>query len=265
MGRHTRSLTITFVVFTIAAVAAPWWLSGPGSVKAQTGFVDLVLTSSDSPDPVASGDPLTYTVVVRNDGNMPAGSIATPVKIIDLLPSSFSPTSFSIDQGGVCQFLVPNEVRCQLDTLGLGDSATLVIEGYVTLPFGGHVSNPALVDLPVSQILESVEISNNIAFEDTTILAISTPSPTPTPTPTPTSTPTATATASPTSTPTSTPTPTPRPVGGVSYDIAGLSPEAASGHSPSLDGVPIAGVIGVVVGMLAASACVRYVKRRARA
>ena len=249
MGHRIATLAIALVA-TIVALAIP--LAGaPTSAGAQTPLPDLVLVKSDDPDPVVSGDPITYSIVVTNNGTASAGSPSDPVNIIDHLPLQFTLGSFSIAPTGSCGFVPPQDVDCQVDTLAPGDSVKLTIDGYVTMPFGGQVKNMGVVDLPVSQISETIDTSNNIASETTTILAITTPTPTASDTPTPTET--------------STPTTTPRPVGGVSYDIAGLSPEAASDDSPSPDGVPIAGVIGLVAGLLAASACVRYVKRRARA
>src|SRR5439155_26081575 len=56
------------------------------------GLADLSITKSDSPDPVAPGGTLTYTVAVTNGGPDPASA----VKVTDALPSG---TSF-VSAGG---------------------------------------------------------------------------------------------------------------------------------------------------------------------
>jgi uncharacterized repeat protein (TIGR01451 family) len=76
----------------------------------------LRISKADSPDPVAAGDPLTYTITVQNVGY--AG--ATGVTISDTLPSST--TFVSADSGGT---LVGDQVQWTGKTVGAGDSLTV--------------------------------------------------------------------------------------------------------------------------------------------
>lgn len=253
MGHRIATVAALLTIATLV-VFAQAWPGSPAAARAQAPYVDLVVTKSDNPDPIVSGGALTYTIMVSNNGTATAGSPGTPVNILDHLPLQFTFGSSFISPTGSCVFVPPQDVQCQVDTLGPGDSVTITIDGYITLPYGGTVTNPAFVDLPVSWIPESIEISNNVDVENTTILAISTPSPTPTPTPTATASSTETPTLTPTNT--ATPTYTPRPVGGFSRDPGGRlsSPNVLSSWSS----LAIAALLCLT--LLAAGAARRYVK-----
>jgi len=178
----------------------------------------LAVTKTDSPDPVTSGALLTYTVVVTNVGQFPVGGQLDPltgnpipVEVLDRLPAGFTISSFSATFGGICLRVGSTEVRCNFfAAFPGGASATVTITGTVDAAAPTSVRNTVLVDLPISDVPELVEVANNIATQDTSVLP---PTPTPTfthtPTPTVTSTPTITLTPTITSTPTITPTPLP--------------------------------------------------------
>ena len=81
---------------------------------------DLAITKTDSPDPVAVGTTLTYTVVVTNNGP----DVALGVTLTDTLPGSVTLLSATPSQG-TCGSASP--ITCDLGTLLDGASATVTI------------------------------------------------------------------------------------------------------------------------------------------
>ncbi|OGO51428.1 MAG: hypothetical protein A2148_11865 [Chloroflexi bacterium RBG_16_68_14] len=160
-----------------------------------------------------------------------------PVEVIDQLPAGFTISGFSATFGGTCFVVGGSEVHCDfVRAFDPGDIATVTITGTMTRATATTVENVALVDLPISDIPELVEVANNVDTERTSvILPTPTPTftatltPTPTDTPTPTETPTITLTPTITNTPTVTLTPLP------DADADGLpdSQEAILGTDPN--------------------------------
>ncbi len=172
--------------------------------------VDLVVTTTDSPDPVVGGAPLNYTLKVRNVGSVPTSS----VRFIDQPAPNFTYSGFSTTRG-VCSLqhgVTGGLLDCDLGPFGTGPSAiaTITVTGYITTGIDTNVTNTATVD-PGNTVIESNE-ANNTSITTTQVLApTATPTATATDTATATTTPTATATPgtpTPTRTPTITPTPT---------------------------------------------------------
>lgn len=102
--------------------------------------VDLAITKTDQPDPVALGGNVTYTIVVSNAGP----SDASGVTVIDTLPEhvAFVP--------GSCAESAPGIVTCGAATLASGASATFTIvvtpQPIVVVPHGtGTITNAASV------------------------------------------------------------------------------------------------------------------------
>ena len=91
-----------------------------------------MLTANDSPDPVAPGAELTYTIAVRNDGPNPATgvlvSVASDVNGLDLLSID---TSF-----GACG-LGSSGIACDFGMLNVGQTETLTVKVFSTA--GGSV------------------------------------------------------------------------------------------------------------------------------
>jgi len=82
---------------------------------------NLAVTMTDAPDPVAVGNTLTYSIVVRNNGP----SQATTVTMLDVLPAGVSFVSSTSSQGS-CRFL--NGVRtveCDLGSLANQSTASV--------------------------------------------------------------------------------------------------------------------------------------------
>ena len=98
---------------------------------------DLSITKTAGPPPYTTNGPLTYTIVVTNNG----GGSATNVVATDVLPAGVAFVSSTPTQGS-CNGT--STVTCNLGTLANGASATISLQ--VTLPSTpGPVSNTATV------------------------------------------------------------------------------------------------------------------------
>jgi uncharacterized repeat protein (TIGR01451 family) len=113
-----------------------------GAVQTTPSPADLSLANTPAPDPVVSGQPLTYTLTATNTG----GKDATAVTVTDPLPASAVFGSMSATRG-TCQRTVtaPNKnkdgtVTCHLGTLPGGATATVTIT--VTPTTKGTLTNP---------------------------------------------------------------------------------------------------------------------------
>jgi uncharacterized repeat protein (TIGR01451 family) len=82
--------------------------------------VDISLTMTDSPDPIALGSNLTYTISVKNVGDLSA----TGVSLNDALPAGATFVSATSSQG-TCSGTGP--VTCSVGNLSSGASATITI------------------------------------------------------------------------------------------------------------------------------------------
>ena len=101
------------------AIIATLVLAASG-VAAPEDEADLVVTKSDSPDPVGVGEFLTYTIQVQNLG--PAPAVDTTIK--DQLPVTVQLVSAS---GATCDLKGIN-VKCELGTLASGESRTVTLQ-----------------------------------------------------------------------------------------------------------------------------------------
>ncbi|SDT31847.1 conserved repeat domain-containing protein [Friedmanniella luteola] len=88
--------------------------------------------------PVA-GEPITFTVVVTNDGP----SDATGVVLTDVVPSQVRAVTAGSD-AGTCTVVGPG-VRCDLGTLADGAEAVVTVGGVVTQTFDERLTNTARV------------------------------------------------------------------------------------------------------------------------
>jgi uncharacterized repeat protein (TIGR01451 family) len=136
---------------------------------------DLSLSKLDSPDPVALGGTLTYTLTVSNAGP----STACQATVTDTLPPGVSFVSAS-GTGWNCSE-ASGVVACTATSLAAGDAPPITI--VVTAP-----STPGLITNTATVSTNSFDpdTGNNTAIASTTVGAAATATPTLTPTPTPT-------------------------------------------------------------------------------
>lgn len=131
-------------------------------LTAVTPVVDLVLSKSDSIDPVNAGGAIAYTLNVTNNGP----SMATGVVITDLLPPEVSFSSASASQGSVSES--GGTVTANIGTLASGASATITLNVDVDDSARGGISNSAAV---VSNETDA-NPANNSAIEPTTVTPV---------------------------------------------------------------------------------------------
>jgi uncharacterized repeat protein (TIGR01451 family) len=139
----TIAPTATGTLANTAAVTAPAGVTDPSlannaatDTDTLTPQADLSLTKSDSPDPVAPGASLTYTIEVRNNGP----STSPSMTVTDTLPGQVGFVSASpgcAHAGGT--------VTCALSGLAPTAVATVTIQVGVSPGATGSLSNTASV------------------------------------------------------------------------------------------------------------------------
>ena len=103
---------------------------------------DIGVTKVDSPDPVAVGSNLTYTLVVSNKGP----GVAHGAALSDTLPAGVTFQSVTTTRG-TCSFVAP-QVRCSFGSLNVGATATVTI--VVRVDQAGTITNRAGVATTVA-------------------------------------------------------------------------------------------------------------------
>lgn len=157
MGRKTLSLMAASLAALIGLAFATA-LSAQSKPKPEA---DLSVSKSDNPDPVVTGAPLTYTILVMNHGPSPA----TGVRLTDKLPKRLDGVSVSTTQGA-CR-AKGRTVVCDLGTIGIGTGATVpqvTITAIPTRP--GRITNSA----SVRSRARDPRASNDLADESTRVL-----------------------------------------------------------------------------------------------
>ena len=127
-----------------------------------TPVADLVVTKSDSADPVNAGDAYAYTLLVTNSGP----STATGVIVTNLLPAEVSFDSGSTSQGIVTESA--GTVTDLVSTLASGASATITLNVTAADSTRGTITNTATV---VGNETET-NTANNQDTEPTTIIPV---------------------------------------------------------------------------------------------
>jgi uncharacterized delta-60 repeat protein/uncharacterized repeat protein (TIGR01451 family) len=127
---------------------------------------DLLITKSGAPNPVVSGNQLTYTLTVTDNGPQDA----TGVTVTDPLPASLHFNSVASTQGTCVRSTTTNPqpkggtITCSLRNLANGASATITIVVTTTTP--GTLTNTATV----SGNETDPKPSNNSATATTTVI-----------------------------------------------------------------------------------------------
>jgi uncharacterized repeat protein (TIGR01451 family) len=154
-GRVVRQRLSAVIGFSAATLAIAALVPATALAPA-----DLVITKSDSPDPVNEGGQLTYTIQLTNAGPDPADNIV----VTDDLPSSdFDLISVTPSQGS-CDTQGGQKITCNLGTLASGGVATVTIQ--VTAKKAGTVTNTASVTSSEPDPIGA----NNTVTETTTVL-----------------------------------------------------------------------------------------------
>lgn len=130
-----------------------------------TGGIDLSITKVDSPDPVAPGDDLTYTLKVTN--GVTGAAVATGVFVTDTFPSSVTFKS-AVPSQGVTN-LVPGGLTWDVGALIDGQSETLVI---VVTVDAGAIDGTILTNTAVVQGNQSDPDPSNNTSIVTTLVAL---------------------------------------------------------------------------------------------
>ena len=142
---------------------------------------DVLVTKLDSPDPVASGDNIVYTLLVANSGS----AAATGVGLDDQLPTG---TTFVSASPGCSQGA---KVSCDIGTLAPGGTATFTITATApSVTSQTSIKNCALVHADNDQNADNNDHCQWTSVRPAPTLGSPTPMPTPgSPTPGGTSTP----------------------------------------------------------------------------
>jgi uncharacterized repeat protein (TIGR01451 family) len=150
-------LVVTAMVLAVAA---------PTGAAPRAASTDLSITKVGSPNPVAPGATLTYTITVKNHGPDDAGT----VQMRDVIPMSTTFKSITAPSGWSCTTSSGGEdvtVVCTKPTVADGDTATFTLAVTVNsrTPAGTVLSNTATIDSSTSD----PDASNNSATETTTV------------------------------------------------------------------------------------------------
>ncbi|HEX9387527.1 MAG TPA: hypothetical protein VF918_14480 [Anaerolineales bacterium] len=120
---------------------------------------DLSVAKFDSPDPVAKGATLTYSVVVTNNG--PGAAIT--VQLTDSLPANVRFVSVMVPDGSCTE--VDGFITCERFSLAVGASWTVTI--VVTPKKAGVITNT----VQVSSLSPDPNQANNMDTEETTVIS----------------------------------------------------------------------------------------------
>jgi len=124
-----------------------------------TPAVDLVVTQTDTPDPVPLGSNLTYRITVSNAGASPASGVT----LNDTLPAGTAFVSATTSQGSCGQNA--GQVTCSLGFINSGSS--VVVDLQLIAASAGTLVNTATA----SSVEADLDSSNNTRSEITSALA----------------------------------------------------------------------------------------------
>ncbi|MEA2518197.1 MAG: hypothetical protein QOF49_277, partial [Chloroflexota bacterium] len=124
-----------------------------------TDATDVSVTKTDAPDPVRVNGALTYTIVIRNAGPLPA----TGVTMTDQLPKQAGSSSVTTTQGTCSSKATKGTVTCTIGTVPVGAQVTVVIRVKPTGP--GTIVNTATVQ----STTRDSNPANNTATATTTV------------------------------------------------------------------------------------------------
>ena len=146
----TRIAAFAVTLVAIAVTGATLLTAGAGAVPG----VDLALEKSDSPDPVRTGEVLTYTITVTHEGD----TSATAATVEDTLPKQVRFVSAQPSQGMPCE-RSGRKVTCELGPVAAPDgTATVTIR--VRPKKAGRIENTATVTVAQPEV-DPNEVNNS--------------------------------------------------------------------------------------------------------
>ena len=158
----TGNLTNTATIALAAGATDPTPANNTASdTDTLTPRADLSLAKSDSPDPVAPGGTLTYTIQVTNLGP----SSSTGMTVVDPLPPGVS--FVSSNPGGPTCTLAASVLTCHLGGVAPGANRTVTVVVTVGSATSGPLSNTASVTGNETDLVSA----NNSDTETTTVSA----------------------------------------------------------------------------------------------
>ncbi|ENY99779.1 hypothetical protein HMPREF1092_02915 [Clostridium thermobutyricum] len=134
--------------------------SNPES-KAALLNAELAIVGSASPDPVDVGNILTYTLVITNNGPLPADNVL----LVETLPTGMISPEYSID-GGITWLPWLGSVNLLLLLPGL--SITVLLRGTVSSSCTSSITNTASVT-SLDPLITDPDLSNNSATVTTAV------------------------------------------------------------------------------------------------
>jgi uncharacterized repeat protein (TIGR01451 family) len=137
------------------------WSLSITTINPVSAAVNLVVTVTDSPDPVFVGGALTYTITLTNRGP----STATGVFLSDILAPGVTLVSSNTTFGTFS--LAPTAITINVGTLSSG--AGLVATLRVSPSLAGLISNTAVATNSLAQV--DLDPNSNIAVTTTTVLS----------------------------------------------------------------------------------------------
>ena len=142
----TVPASATGTLSNTATVAAPAGVPDPNPANNSATDVDtlapqadLGISKTDSADPVAPGDPLSYVLTINNAGP----SVETSVTVVDVLPVGVTLLS-SIPPAPTCT-LAGSTLTCNLGAMVVGGTVTVFVNGTVGIGATGILVNTATV------------------------------------------------------------------------------------------------------------------------
>jgi uncharacterized repeat protein (TIGR01451 family) len=126
------------------------------------------VSKSDSPDPVAAGATLSYTVDVTNDGPAEAENVV----LTDILPAGVSFVS-SVPGSPTCTEAA-GTVTCNLGNISSGDTSQVTIDVLVDADLVFNNGGPLVINnqASVSSTTPDSDLDNNETTEDTLVVAV---------------------------------------------------------------------------------------------
>jgi uncharacterized repeat protein (TIGR01451 family) len=136
---------------------------------------DLILSQSDSPDPVPPGEIVTYSVWLRNNGP----HTATDLKVTDILPTGTILQSYTVSKGSVTT--EPGTVTWTVEDLPKSSYAER-LQLMIKTATAGQITNRVILSTN-SNLYKEISVSDSGRSDETTEVKLPPPPPPPSPTP----------------------------------------------------------------------------------